>query len=120
MTDIRLEQEPHAWAVESDVRPLPGRVLVCDMEHGGRVTSGGIIIPDDNGVERGIRPRWSTVYKVGSDVVDVKPGDKILVAHGRWTRGVKIRTPEGSDLVVRMVEVESIMGVDDSTQQSKL
>jgi co-chaperonin GroES (HSP10) len=104
--------EPHAWTVDSDVRPLTGRVLVCDMEHGGKTTVGGIIIPDDTHIERGIRPRWCTVYKVGSDVQLVKPGDRILVAHGRWTRGVKIRTADQKDLVVRMVEVESIMGVD--------
>lgn len=106
--------EPHAWAVDSDVRPLPGRVLVCDMEHGAKVTSGGIIVLDDVNVERGIKPRWSTVYKVGPDVTDVKPGDRILVAHGRWTRGIKIKTAQGEDLVIRMVEVESIMGVDDT------
>jgi co-chaperonin GroES (HSP10) len=109
MTDV---SEPHVWQVEADVRPLPDKVLVCDMEHGDKMTRGGLIIPDDSTVERGIRPRWGTVYKVGADVSFVKPGDRILVAHGRWTRGVKIRTPEGEHLVIRMVESDSILGVD--------
>lgn len=108
------EPEPHAWAVDADVTPLPGKVLVCDMEHGGKITRGGIIIPSDDGIERGIRPRWGTVYKVGTDVEYVKPGDRILVAHGRWTRGVKIRTVTGDHMVIRMVESESILGVDEA------
>lgn len=108
------EQEPHVWAVEADVRPLPGRVLVHGMEHGSTKTAGGIIVLDDSTVERGIKPRWCTVYKVGSDVTEVKPGDRILVAHGRWTRGVKIRNSQQDALVVRMVEVESILGVDEA------
>lgn len=106
--------EPHAWAVDSDVRPLPGRVLVCDMEHGAKVTSGGIIVLDDVNVERGIKPRFCSVYAVGDGIDYIKPGDRILVAHGRWTRGIKIKTAQGEHLVIRMVEVESIMGVDDT------
>lgn len=111
MTDVT---EPHVWQVDADVRPLPDKVLVCDMEHGDKITRGGIIIPDDTAVERGIRPRWATVYRVGSDVTCVKPGDRILISHGRWTRGIKIRNSQGGHQVIRMVESDSILGVDET------
>jgi hypothetical protein len=84
------------------------------MEHGDQKLASGLIVPDDNGKERGIRPRWCIVYAVGAEVVDVKPGDRILVAHGRWTRGVQVTTPQGITKVVRMVESDAIMLVQDT------
>lgn len=106
--------EPFDWSVQGSVRPLPNRVLVCDMEYGDKLTSGGLIILNDDGKERGIRPRWATVYAVGELVKDVKPGDRIMIAHGRWTRGVQVVDEQGVTKVVRMVEEDSIMGVDES------
>lgn len=111
---MNTEQEPHAWQVTGDIRPLRDRVLVCDMEHGDQKLSSGLIIPDDNGKERGIRPRWGTVYAVGSEVDFVQPGDRILISHGRWTRGVQVNTPAGVTKVVRMVESDAIMLVQDT------
>lgn len=107
------EQEPHAWSVKGDIRPLRDKVLVCDMEHGDQKLASGLIIPDDNGKERGIRPRKSIVYAVGEEVDYVKVGDQILVSHGRWTRGVQVTQPDGTLKVVRMVESDAIMGVYD-------
>jgi co-chaperonin GroES (HSP10) len=104
-------QEPFDWTVQTDVRPLPDRVLVCNMEYGERLTTGGLIIPNADGKASGIHPRWATVYAVGDRVTDVQPGDRVLIAHGRWTRGVNILTPAGENVVVRMVENHSIMGV---------
>lgn len=109
---MTTELEPYDHSVNATLRPLPGRVLVTDMEHGATVLASGLIIPDDNGRERGIRPRWATVWAVGSAVTDVTPGDQILVSHGRWSRGVKIRDGE-THLVVRMIEPESILLVAD-------
>lgn len=108
------EQEPHAWQVTGDIRPLRDRVLVCDMEHGDQKLASGLIIPSDDGKERGIRPRFGTVYAVGADVDYVKPGDRILISHGRWTRGVHVTTPDGTQKVVRMVESDAIMLVQDA------
>jgi co-chaperonin GroES (HSP10) len=102
--------EPHDWSTQGQVYALPGRVLVHDMEHGESRTQGGIILTDDINVERGIRPRWATVYATGRDVQDVKVGERILIAHGRWTRGVKV-THKNSTTVIRMVELDSILGV---------
>lgn len=107
------ELEPFDWSVDADLKPLPGKVLVHSMEYGDTRTAGGLIISNDDGKERGIRPRWCTVYRVGEDVTDVKPGDRVLVAHGRWTRGVRVKPPEGEPLVVRMVENSSIMLVQE-------
>ena len=103
--------EPFDWAVNANIRPLPNRVLVCDMEHGETRSKAGIIVKSDDGKERGIRPRWATVYAVGRDVDGVSVGDKILVSHGRWSRGIKVSLPDHTT-VVRMVEAESILLVD--------
>lgn len=105
------ETEPHDWSVEGSIKALRGRVLVRDMEHGSVKTAGGIIITDDDGKERGIRPRWATVYAVGPDVEEVSPGDRILVSHGRWSRGVQVQDQTRS-FVVRMVETSSILLVE--------
>ena len=102
--------EPHDWSTQGRVYALPGRVLVHEMEHGESRTAGGIILADDSTIERGIRPRWATVYATGKDIKDVKTGDRILVAHGRWTRGVKV-TYKNTTTVIRMVELDSILGV---------
>lgn len=103
--------EPFEWQIQGKLVPLRNRVLVEGMEHGETKTAGGIILTDDDGKARGIRPRTCTVYAVGPDVDAVQPGDKILVAHGRWTRGVKINCLDGQHKVVRMVDPKDIMGV---------
>jgi co-chaperonin GroES (HSP10) len=105
-------QDPWDWATSGYVKPLRGRVLVCDMEYGSTKTPGGIIIANDDGKERGIRPRWATVYSVGKEVDEVRVGDRVLIAHGRWTRGVQVDDTARGRVVVRMVERDSIMGIE--------
>jgi len=80
---------------DKTVKALKGKVLVTNIESGGKITRGGIIIPDDDGKERGIRPRWAEIYAVGDDIEDLKPGQWILISHGRWSRGVDVQTPRG-------------------------
>lgn len=109
-----MELEPHVWEVAGTITPLRNRVLVCDMEHGDQKLASGLIVPDDNGKERGIRPRMATVYAVGAEIDYVKPGDLVLIAHGRWSRGVKVKDARGDVKVVRMVEAESILCVQDA------
>ena len=89
--------------------PLPDVILVHNMEYGEFITSSGIIIPDDNGKESGIRPRWGTVYSIGNKVEDIKVGDAILVSHGRWTRGIRIKKVDGSFTVIRRVDPNDIL-----------
>jgi len=70
----------------SVIKPLKNRVLAELMGLESRVTSGGIIIQSENGKDRGIRPRWAKVRLVGEGIDWCKPGQYVLVAHGRWSR----------------------------------
>jgi len=76
------------FKVNEDISPLADHILVHNMEKGDKLTKGGLLIPDDNGKDRGIRPRWAQVYKVGSKIDYVEPGQWVLIEHGRWTYGV--------------------------------
>ena len=105
--------EPFDWQTQGNIRPLPARVLVHNMEYGEQRTKAGLIIGNDDGKDRGVRPRWATVYSVGTDVTEVKPGDRVLISHGRWGRGVSVADAKGQVTVVRMVEPESILLVED-------
>ena len=69
-------------------RPLHAQVFVADLEHGVRKTEAGILIPDDNMSNRGIRERWARVYAIGPEVEGVEVGEWVLVEHGRWTNGI--------------------------------
>lgn len=87
-------------------------VLVSEMDFGERITTSGVILPNDNGKSQGIRPRWGQVFAVGPDQKEVSPGDWICVAHGRWTRGVQIQTDSGVE-TVRRIDPEDILLVSD-------
>jgi hypothetical protein len=96
------------------IKALHDKVLVTNIESGGRITSGGIIIPDDDGKERGIRPRWAEIYAVGEDVSDLEPGQWILISHGRWSRGVDVETAEGK-ITLRQVDYpDAVLLVSDT------
>lgn len=100
-------------ARQMQVRPLPKDILVYDMDMGEQRTASGIVIQSDDGKAHGVKPRWAKVYKVGERCeVDVKPGQWVLIEHGRWTRKIKI---DDGDSVkeVQKVEVASIMAVAD-------
>lgn len=73
------------------IKAIGKNILAVMMEKGERTTAGGIVIPNDDGKESGIRPRWCQVYDVGPDSElkeDLNEGDWICVAHGRWTAGM--------------------------------
>jgi len=93
-------------------RALHDTVIVEDMNFQGRQLSSGIILPADNGKSSGIRPRWGRVYSVGPAHHDVKPGQWICVAHGRWTRGVTIN--DGTvTRTIRKIDPKDILLVSD-------
>ena len=100
------------YTVENDITPLKKRVLVSDMHFGERKSSGGIILMDDDGSEGGIHPRWAKVYAVGNQQKDVTVGQWIMVSHGRWSRGFKVKK-EGVELEVRMIDENDILLVSD-------
>ena len=96
------------YTVEYDIQPLKKRVLVSDMHFGERKSAGGIILMDDDGSEGGIHPRWAKVYAVGDQQEDVKVGEWVMVAHGRWSRGFKVKK-DGVELEVRMIDENDIL-----------
>ena len=99
------------YTVENDITPLKKRVLVSHMHFGETKSKGGIIIVDDDGTAEGIDPRWGKVYAVGKLQDDVKVGEWVMVAHGRWSRAFKLKRKEvgsagdiGVELEVRMID----------------
>ena len=95
------------------LRPLNDSVIVGDMTFDERITSGGIVLLNDNGKTAGIRPRWGQVYAVGPDQHDVKIGEWVCVAHGRWTRGVKIEDSV-DEVTIRRIDPNDILLVSES------
>ena len=96
-----------------EIQPLNKRVLVCKMRFGDIKTRGGIILLDDDGKEQGIHPRWCQAYAVGPKQEDIRVGQWILVAHGRWTRGMIVEK-DGVKEEVRMVDEKDILLVSDN------
>ena len=92
--------------------PVKDTILVYDMEFKERLSRGGLIILDDDMKSAGIRPRWAKVYAVGPLVLDVKPGDYIMISHGRWSRGQTIEDDEG-EKTIRKVDPNDILLVSD-------
>ena len=95
------------------VRPLSKDILVIGMDMGEMKTAAGIVIQSDDGKAHGVKPRWAEVYRVGEQCeINVKPGQWVLIEHGRWTRKIKINDGDG-DKEFQKVEVKSIMAVAD-------
>ena len=75
---------------------------------------------DDDGTEAGIHPRWAKVYAIGDQQEDVTVGQWVMVAHGRWSRGFKVKK-EGVELEVRMIDENDILLVsDDEPEQNRM
>lgn len=96
-----------------ELQALGDHILVADMNFKERLTSGGIYLLNDDGRGAGIRPRWAQVYAVGPKQQDIKVGDWILVAHGRWTRGVTIEDQTGEH-TLRRIDPNEILLVSDN------
>ena len=95
------------------IMPVGKRILVSDMRFGERKTRGGIILLDDDGKDSGIHPRWCRVFAVGPKQEDVKIGQWLLIAHGRWSRAMKVIKNE-EEFEVRMIDENDILLVSDS------
>jgi hypothetical protein len=114
MIEIKPAFAPHRIPKEK-IRALNKDVLVSDMEFDTRITQSGLILPNDNGTSLGIRPRWGRVYAVGKDQQDVRVGQWICVAHGRWTRGLDIEDGESTTKrTIRKIDPKDILLVSDS------
>ena len=95
------------------IRALNDHVLVSDMNFKERKLSSGIYLLNDDGRGAGIRPRWAQVYATGPEQEDITVGQWILVAHGRWTRGVTIEDIQGQ-VVIRRIDPNDVLLVSDS------
>jgi co-chaperonin GroES (HSP10) len=100
------------YTVDHDITPLKKRVLVSDMHFGETRSAGGIILVDDDGSQAGIHPRWAKIYAIGKEQEDVKVGQWILVAHGRWSRALKVKK-DNVELEVRMIDEDDILLVSE-------
>jgi co-chaperonin GroES (HSP10) len=96
-------------------KALQDTVIVSDMAFEERITSGGIVLLNDNGKGYGIRPRWGQVYAVGPDQHDVKVGQWIMVEHGRWTRGIDIEDEHGEH-TIRKIDPKDILLISDEKE----
>lgn len=117
-TERKFYGDPHRVHREQ-IKALHDHIIVYDMSFDRRITQTGLILPGDNGTGEGIRPRWGRVYAVGRDQRDVQVGQWILVAHGRWTRGLKIEDETG-EKTIRRVDPNDILMVSDSEERPQL
>jgi co-chaperonin GroES (HSP10) len=108
---------PHQ-ITQDQIKALHDNVLVADMEFDTRITQSGLILPNDNGTTLGIRPRWGRVYAVGKDQRDVRVGQWIMVAHGRWTRGIDIEDgQQDHKRTIRKIDPNDILLVADGDER---
>lgn len=101
---------------QDQIRAIRSDVIVTDMVFDERISRGGIIIPNDNGTSLGIRPRWGRVFAVGPQQKDVRVGQWVCVAHGRWTRGLDIENDAGQKRTIRKIDPKDILLVSDSEE----
>ena len=101
---------------QGQLLPVKDNVICSDMVFTERFTTSGIILPSDNGKSSGVRPRWGRVWAVGPEQKDVKVGQWICVAHGRWTRGVDIQDDDHA-LTIRKIDPKDILLVSDTEPQ---
>jgi co-chaperonin GroES (HSP10) len=97
----------------SKLQALNDSVLVEDMTFDERLSNGGIVLLNDNGKSSGIRPRWGRVYAIGPAQQDVRVGEWILVAHGRWTRGLDIEDDAGKRTIRKIDPKDILMSADE-------
>ena len=99
--------------IKGTLKPLRDKVLVRDMQFGMEKTAGGIYLPSDDGKSSGIRPRWGQVYAVGPEQKDVRVGEWVCVAHGRWTRGIDVEDETGKHTLRRVDPKDILLSSDE-------
>mgnify|MGYP003896548111 CR=1 FL=1 len=57
---------------------------------GFKKTAGGIIHREEDASIDAIKSRWFEITHCGPEQKDVRVGEFVLVAHGRWTPGFRI------------------------------
>lgn len=98
---------------KDQIKPLNDAIIVSDMVFDERITTGGIVLLNDNGKGTGIRPRWGQVYAIGPEQKDVQLGQWVCVAHGRWTRGIEVEDETGKK-TLRRIDPKDVMLISDT------
>jgi len=75
-----------------------------------KTTAGGLILKEKDATEAAVRPRWFKVYSVGSEIDWIKEGEYVMVAHGRWSNGLKI----DEDLKLYLIDNDECLAVNDT------
>jgi len=75
-----------------------------------KATKSGLLIAEKDASTESIRPRWFQISSVGERIDWVKPGDYVLVAHGRWSNGITL----SDDSKVWLLDNKEILGVSDN------
>ncbi len=71
------------------IKPIHDKVLAKMIDGFGHFkTTSGIIIAEKEMTEGSIRPRWFEIMYTGPKQTSVHPGEYVLMAHGRWSRGI--------------------------------
>ena len=96
----------------SEFRAIHDNIVVQDMNFQERLSSGGIVLLGDDRKSSGIRPRWGRVYAVGPEQEHITVGQYVMVAHGRWSRGVKIEDEDGQK-TIRKIDPKDVLLVSD-------
>ena len=108
----KLAFEAHRFN-RDQLKPLNDVVIVSNMVFTERITTSGIVLLSDNGKSSGIRPRWGQVYAVGPEQQDIQVGKWVLIAHGRWTRGIDIEDEAGKHTLRRVDPKDILMSSDE-------
>ena len=75
-----------------------------------KTTAGGIILTEKDGTEEAIKPRWFKVHSIGEGIDWITEGAYVLVAHGRWSPGMKI----DEELTVHLLDNKDCLMVSDT------
>ena len=94
------------------INALKKKILaeMIDKPNEETVTDGGLILKEKDATEAAIRPRWFKVYSVGSEIDWIEEGAYVMVAHGRWSHGIKIN----EDLKLYLIDNEACLAVNDT------
>jgi co-chaperonin GroES (HSP10) len=99
--------------MDTGVTPINDKLMIDILDRGIQKSRAGIILPDDDFSERGIRVRKCRVLAIGPEAKreGIGVGDLIMVDHGNWTRGIDLKLPDGTTKKVWFTNVESVLMV---------
>ena len=110
----KLAFEPHKV---NKIRALNDDVIVTDMKFEERLSSGGIVLLNDDANSTGIRPRWAKVYAIGPEQREIEPGQWVYIEHGRWSRGIEVEIDD-EQFTLRRIDPKCIIFVSDEEPPS--